>query len=136
MQKENSVSDQQAYWRYTAGTWQPIDDPVPGEPWNEALENAGYGISSQAYGGRREPAFAVYSHRTEDRWLIEVEFPGSIHLVEVTTFPDLVDLTTKLAPLATAHLLTALALDLEGAIDIVREDAGREARRRYPGRRA
>jgi hypothetical protein len=35
------MSNQQAHWRYTAGTWQPIDDPNPGEPTESQLRAAG-----------------------------------------------------------------------------------------------
>lgn len=125
------MTDQQPYWRYTAGTWEPIDDLVPGDPWDEALENAGFFAGTTAYGRHHEPAFTVYRHNTEDRWLVEIDIIGDcVRLVEVTSFPDLVDLTTKLAPLATAEILTGLATELEDVIDLVREDAERETRRR------
>lgn len=127
--KEQAVTQQQqAHWRYSSGNWEPIEDPVPGEDWNASLEAAGfYTINTHTFGYGEPHCFVVYTHREIDRWLVEINIGGDlIRLVEVTSFPDLIELTTKLAPLATAQVLSSIAEDLEDLISNAREDANRE----------
>ena len=132
----NSPISRQTHWCYESGTWKPIDDPIPGEDFNQSLTDAGFYQTGENYGeGPESRYFAIYQHRTQDRWLVEVGIVGDeIRLVEVRSFPDLVELTTKLAPLATAGILTSLAEDLADLIANTREDANVERKRRRKSR--
>jgi hypothetical protein len=113
----------QTRWRYAAGTWTPANETT--------IDGADYPHHSQSYGYNPDLCVTVYGHREDpNRWLVAVNITGDVHLVEVTSFPDLVDLTAKLAPLAAAEVLTGATDELDALILNAAEDSRQERHRR------
>ena len=68
---------------------------------------------------------AVLAHR-------RVIDASKIHTIEVTRLPDLLDVLAKLAPIATAALVSGLEESLQEAIWNAQEDGKAEHLRRHP----
>jgi hypothetical protein len=104
---------------YDAGqwtTWPDPTDPNPDLDWNQARVSSGYTVASTIAPGSRTglPTVEVwsFSSRTTEKkpgapqYLIDVHLEEEVNVVGARSFPDLMDLLARWAPVLQAAIAT------------------------------
>jgi hypothetical protein len=109
MPSENSTTDIPPVWNYEQGIWSQIPDPVmteygvPDEEHDEWLYHAGYGPADHWCGAAQTTAIYESYRGTSHCWRIEFSMNAArTHVIMVKQFSDLIELLSKLAPIALA----------------------------------
>ena len=120
-------------WLYD-GTWTKIPNPIPmadGDNHFKKMSQAGF-YQGETLGWNAQDV-EIWEHRDGDRWVVEFTPIGHIvQTIHVEDLPSLIDLLSKLAPIATASVTSQVAEQLKSLILNVGEDGyhEREHRRR------
>jgi hypothetical protein len=96
-------------WIYEQGAWSRASDPVmaehgvPDEDYNDWLYHAGYSPADHWCGTTYTTAIYESHGEGENGWRIEFSMDAARkHVIMVKQFPDLIELLSKLAPIALA----------------------------------
>ena len=98
-------------WRYD-GTWTKVPEPYDWDgdgDYSHALGVAGFSRFACGFGMPNAPSVEIYEHEKDERWLVNWMLSDRVHTIEVAGLPSLIDLLSRLAPTATAIMLTEAA---------------------------
>jgi hypothetical protein len=135
MESKEFYSAPNKIWRYADQAWAQVDNPlaVPGLPplLDDALAALDY-VKADNWSG---DAVVIYARSDEERWLVYCCFDADkSYGIEVTSLPALIELLARLAPIATASLLSVADHFLKPLIYNVSEDAAKERQYRRAAR--